>query len=76
MNVTELAQYCSTSPATITRMCKSLGYSGYKDFIKDLMLDVSHYMYMLKEMKGRDGHPFLSGYLHHVISYDAKKQWV
>ena len=33
-------------------------------------------MYMLKEMKGRDGHPFLSGYLHHVISYDAKKQWV
>lgn len=43
MNVTELAQYCSTSPATITRMCKSLGYSGYKDFIKDLMLDVSHY---------------------------------
>lgn len=20
--------------------------------------------------------PFLSGYLHHVISYDAKKQWV
>ena len=38
---------------------------------------VSHInMYMLKEMKGRDGHPFLSGYLHHVISYDAKKQWV
>ena len=34
------------------------------------------YMYMLKEMKGRYGHPFLSGYLHHVISYDAKKQWV
>ncbi len=44
MNVTELANYCNTSPATITRMCKSLGYSGYKDFIKDLMLDVSYYM--------------------------------
>ena len=26
-SVTELADYCHTSPATITRMCKSLGYS-------------------------------------------------
>ncbi len=41
-SVTELAEYCNTSPATITRMCKSLGYSGYRDFVKCLMLDVSN----------------------------------
>lgn len=41
-SVTELAEYCHTSPATITRMCKSLGYSGYRDFIKCLILDVSN----------------------------------
>lgn len=41
LSVTELADYCQTSPATITRMCKSLGYTGYREFAKAFILDAS-----------------------------------
>ena len=41
-----------------------------------VIYDGKNTMYMMKETKGRDGHPFLSRHFHHVISYDAERQWV
>lgn len=33
MNIRELAARCYTSPATIIRLCKKLGFSGYSEFL-------------------------------------------
>lgn len=33
MNIRELAAHCYTSPATIIRLCKKLGFSGYSEFL-------------------------------------------
>lgn len=42
MTISELAKSAKSSPSTITRMCASLGFKGYKDFIKALLLDVAN----------------------------------
>lgn len=31
-SITTLAEACATSPATVTRLCRTLGFAGYKDF--------------------------------------------
>ena len=35
-SITEIAQVCETSKASVLRLCKKLGYSGYKGFINAL----------------------------------------
>ncbi|MGH1564741.1 MurR/RpiR family transcriptional regulator [Mumia sp. DW29H23] len=32
MSITDLATHCSTSTATVVRLCKSIGFDGYKTF--------------------------------------------
>ena len=51
------------------------GENSHRILIETFGLTKEVYMYMMKETKGRDGHPFLSGHFHHVISYDAERQW-
>jgi len=41
MSIDELAKACVTSPSSVVRLCKSLGYAGYKDFCRMLTADVS-----------------------------------
>lgn len=36
MTIDGLAAHCSTSTATVARLCKSVGFSGYKDFCLSL----------------------------------------
>lgn len=36
MSITEIAEACDTSPPTVSRFCKSLGYAGYRSFQLDL----------------------------------------
>lgn len=40
-SIEELAQACSTSPSSVVRLCKKLGYEGYKDFCRLLTADIS-----------------------------------
>lgn len=40
LTIEELASASSSSYATITRLCKKLGYTGYKDFKSSLISDV------------------------------------
>jgi Transcriptional regulators len=40
-SIGELAAECSTSKTTIMRLCKGLGFSGYKDFVKSLVADIA-----------------------------------
>lgn len=41
LSIDEAAQQCGISKATLVRMCKSLGYKGYKDFSFAFSLDVA-----------------------------------
>lgn len=43
MSIAELAQTCNTSISTVVRLCKTAGYNGYKDFCRDLSIDIAHY---------------------------------
>lgn len=40
-SIQNLAIKTNTSPASITRFCKSIGYSGYKEFIRAVKEDIS-----------------------------------
>ncbi|HAB0010302.1 TPA_asm: MurR/RpiR family transcriptional regulator [Listeria monocytogenes] len=52
-NITELAKECYTSPATIVRMCKKLGYKGYTDFKQDLVLNLHKWFFEQQEVYNR-----------------------
>lgn len=41
MSITDLAQTCNTSISTVVRLCKTAGYNGYKDFCRDLSIDIA-----------------------------------
>lgn len=41
MSVEELAAACGTSTASVVRMCKKLGYAGYKEFSRMLSNDMA-----------------------------------
>lgn len=41
MSIADLARTCGTSVSTVVRLCKSAGYNGYKDFCRDLSIDVA-----------------------------------
>lgn len=41
MSIEELAQSCGVSPSSVVRFCKSLDFSGYRSFCRQLMADVS-----------------------------------
>lgn len=41
MSIYELALASGTSPSSVVRLCKTLGYEGYKDFCRLLTADVS-----------------------------------
>lgn len=41
MSIHELAAASGTSPSSVVRLCKSLGYGGYKEFCRLLTADVS-----------------------------------
>lgn len=41
MSIHELAVASGTSPSSVVRLCKSLGYSGYKEFCRLLTADIS-----------------------------------
>jgi DNA-binding MurR/RpiR family transcriptional regulator len=40
MSIDELASACSTSTASVVRLCKSVGYSGFKEFCRVLGADL------------------------------------
>lgn len=40
-SIEELALACATSPSSVVRLCKKLGYDGYKDFCRLLTADIS-----------------------------------
>lgn len=40
MTVRELAEKTFSSPSTVVRLCRFVGFEGYKDFRQELMLDV------------------------------------
>lgn len=39
LSIYELAEKTYSSPSTIIRLCKKIGYSGYKEFSKDLIFE-------------------------------------
>jgi DNA-binding MurR/RpiR family transcriptional regulator len=41
MSIDELAQACSTSVSSVVRLCKSAKYTGYKDFLRALSIDLA-----------------------------------
>ena len=41
MSIDELADICGVSISTVIRLCKSLGYSGYKELCRNLYSDVT-----------------------------------
>lgn len=41
MSIHELAMASGTSPSSVVRLCKSLGYNGYKEFCRLLTADIS-----------------------------------
>ncbi len=41
MSIDELAAACSTSTASVVRLCKSVGYSGFKEFSRVLESDLA-----------------------------------
>ncbi|MBC1293222.1 MurR/RpiR family transcriptional regulator [Listeria booriae] len=53
MHITQLADECYTSPATIVRMCKKLGYKGYTDFKQDLVLNLHKWFFEKQEVYNR-----------------------
>jgi DNA-binding MurR/RpiR family transcriptional regulator len=42
MSIEELAADCSTSTASVVRLCKSVGYSGFKEFCRVLESDLAN----------------------------------
>ena len=42
MSIDDLAAACSTSAAAVVRLCKSVGYSGYKEFCRVLESDLAN----------------------------------
>ncbi|ASA20504.1 MurR/RpiR family transcriptional regulator [Paenibacillus donghaensis] len=42
MGITELAEQCGLSPATITRFCKALHFKGFPDFKMKLATEIAH----------------------------------
>ncbi len=42
MSIDELASSCSASTAAVVRLCKSVGYSGYKEFCRVLSADLAN----------------------------------
>lgn len=42
MGITELAEQCSTSPATVTRFCKAFHFKGFPDFKVKLAAEIAH----------------------------------
>lgn len=42
VTISELADICSTSKSAVVRMCKSLGYKGYKEFSMMLISDLAN----------------------------------
>ena len=41
MSIDEVAKACQTSSASVVRLCKSIGYSGYKELLRTLSADLS-----------------------------------
>lgn len=41
LTISELADSCATSRTTVVRLCRALGYSGYKEFSKALLRDTA-----------------------------------
>lgn len=41
MSIEELANACNTSVSSVVRLCKSSGYSGYKEFLRVLSTDIA-----------------------------------
>lgn len=40
MSIDELAEACDVSISTVVRLCKTLNYSGYKELIRNLYMDI------------------------------------
>ncbi len=43
MSIVQIAGVCETSPSTVTRFCRILGYSGFKEFQLDLATTLANY---------------------------------
>jgi DNA-binding MurR/RpiR family transcriptional regulator len=41
LTVEQIAKECSTSKTTVIRLCKLMGFEGYKQFTKSLLLDIA-----------------------------------
>ena len=41
MSIDVLAETCGVSVSTVVRLCKTLGYTGYKELIRNLYSDIS-----------------------------------
>ena len=41
MPISDLAQFCGVSVSSVVRLCKSIGYSGYKEFCRNLSTDLT-----------------------------------
>lgn len=51
MTIYQLAKHTYASPSTIIRLCKKIGYAGYKDFLKDLIYEQAiHSNYRQKDL--------------------------
>lgn len=55
MSIDDLAQACSTSVSSVVRFCKSANYAGYKEFLRNLSIDLA--MNLNKEVAYQDIHP-------------------
>ncbi|TLG73961.1 MurR/RpiR family transcriptional regulator [Culicoidibacter larvae] len=53
MHITQLAEACYTSPATIVRMCKKLGYNGFTDFKQDFIINMHKWAFDEEEVYER-----------------------
>ena len=56
-NINELAQLSYTSTATVSRLCKKLGFKGYKDFKYQYAAEYSHLLELKSDLENE---PFSS----------------
>ena len=50
-NINELAQLSYTSTATVSRLCKKLGFKGYKDFKYQYAAEYSHLLELKSDLE-------------------------
>ena len=50
-NINELAQLSYTSTATVSRLCKKLGFKGYKDFKYQYATEYSHLLELKSDLE-------------------------